>query len=126
MNKKIDMYLEALQEPQSEIATAFVALSAANMIMAAIRLYKEYFTKAAKQCANLPQNEKSICVLRAKLVAKSKQLQKLKGDMAKCTQAKDAQVCKNKLAEKINALYSEVKFMSERIKALQQQTKQAQ
>jgi len=130
----IDCYLEYLQEgPAANIAgaaakgagaavnpllAAGVGISAVNLLMMGLRTYKDYFTKAARQCADLTPGEKAICMTRAKMLAKNAQLQTIKSKMAACAKAKDAQKCKGKLVDKMKGLADEVKFFSDRFKAL--------
>lgn len=97
----------------SPLMGAGIALSAANMLVMATRTYKEYFTKVARQCADLAPDDKALCMLRAKMLAKNAQLQTIKSKLGKCKNDK----CKGKLVEKMKALAGEVKFLSDRMQA---------
>jgi hypothetical protein len=129
----IEEYLEYLNEIEpvttalaaaavaKPLFAAGVALSAANLSLQASRFYKEYFTKAARKCKDLTPKEKSICMVRAKMLAKNAQLQKLKQGMAKCAKARNAEKCKQKLSVKMQKLAQEVSFLSDRMKEIRQQ-----
>jgi hypothetical protein len=134
MENIVECYLDYLQEgPATNAAAgavggavanpllaAGVGLSAANLLLMGIRTYKDYFTKVARQCADLTPGEKAICMTRAKMLAKNAQLQTIKSKMNACAKAKDPQKCKGKLVAKMKSLADEVKFFSDRFKALKQ------
>ena len=115
---KLDKHLEQIQQELVVTSTTLAALSAASLVMAATRLYKDYFTKAARQCSDLAPNEKSMCMLRTKMLAKNVMLQKLKSSMAKCKKAKDQKKCEEKLSGKMQKVAAEIKYLGERFKDL--------
>ena len=116
----LDEYLNTLQEFEPvTLAAAGVVLGAANLIMMATRTYKDYFTKAARQCTGLPPHERSICILKAKYYATNVQLQTLKGSMSKCTKAKSMEKCKMKMFKKIKEVQTHMKGLVNRMKQLE-------
>ena len=119
---KLDEHLNRIQEFEPvTMAVAGTAFGAVNVIMMATRTYKDYFTKAARQCSGLPPKEKAICMVRAKMHAFNVQLQTVKGSMGKCSKAKDAGKCKLKLGKKIKELAMKVREQAERLKELKGQ-----
>ena len=110
--KKIDLYLDHVQE----IATAMVVLSTASLLVTATNLYKQYFTKNARQCSGLAANERSICMLNAKMLAKKVQLGALKDAINKCKKSKNSEQCKAKISVKADKIGKEIKYLIGRIK----------
>jgi hypothetical protein len=92
--------------------------SAFNM---AFNLYKQYFTKAARQCKDLPGKEKAVCMLRAKAQGKQAQLNALKQAKTKCLKSKDPQKCAKKFDEKMSKVGGETGFLKSRMQQLAQQ-----
>jgi len=92
--------------------------SAFNM---AFQLYKNYFTKAAKQCKDLPGKEKAICMLRAKALGKEAQLKALKAASAKCMKTKSPAKCKAKFNQKMSKVGGESGFLKSRLQQLSAQ-----
>ena len=117
---KLDEYLNNLQE-EPVTAAVMLGLSAANIILGATRVYKAHFTKAARMCKDLGPREKSMCMTRAKMLAKNVQLQTMKGKMSECVKTKDAQQCKEKLSGKIQKLSTEIKFLADRFEEAKNQ-----
>jgi len=117
--KKLDEHLKNIQEfDPVTLTAAAVAFSAINVLMMALRTYKEYFTKAARKCKDLTPKEKAMCMVRAKMMAKNIQLMKIKAMVGKCAKAKSPEKCKIKLVNKIQKLSKEIKFYSVRIKQM--------
>lgn len=125
-NILIDEYLDHLELLDEVIPLAAVGLglSAINVLQHAFRLYQDYFTKAARECKALPEKEKAICMLKAKMTAKNAQLQKLKQSMSECQKTKDPQKCKEKISGRMMKISNEVKFLATRFKELRQQAYQ--
>lgn len=114
----LDEYLDKLQEFDPIV---LAGLSAANLIIASAKLYKQYFTKAARQCSDLQPREKALCMVRGKMLAKNAQLKILSSDMTKCQKVKNPLKCKEKLSGKMQKLSAEIKFLSDRFKEVKQQ-----
>jgi hypothetical protein len=127
-NYLIDDYLEHLDSIQEVVPLAAVGLgiSAVSILQTGFRLYQDYFTKAARQCKHLPDKEKAICMLKAKMTAKNAQLQKLKQGMSQCQKAKDPQKCKEKVSGRMMKISNQIKFFADRYKELRKQTYQKQ
>ena len=120
--KIVDEYLHNLQEIEPITTAALMAgLSAANLIVGATKLYKQHFTKAARMCSDLSPREKSMCMTRAKMLAKNVELQTLKGSMSKCTKAKDPTKCKERISGKMQKLAGEIKFLANRYEGVKKQ-----
>lgn len=113
----IDNYLDDLQEIVPLIAVG-LAFSAANVLIGATNLYKKNFTKAALRCKDLPEREKAICMLQAKMSAKNIQLQALKSNLAKCNTSKNPDRCKKKIVNKMQAISTDVRNVAIRYKQL--------
>lgn len=116
--KKLDNYLDQIQELTPTMMAVGMGLSAASLIVSATKMYKDYFTKAARQCSDLSPNEKSMCLLRSKMLGKNVQLQALKSSMAKCQKTKDSKACAEKLSGKMQKLAAEIKYLGDRFKEL--------
>jgi hypothetical protein len=86
-----------------------------------MNLYKQYFTKAARKCKDLPGKEKALCMLRAKAQAKEVQLNALKQGKQKCAKAKDPQKCAQKFDQKMSKVGGEAGFLKSRMTQLAQQ-----
>jgi len=114
----LDKQLERIQT--NEVAL-MIGISAASLLMTAYKTYKDYLTKAARQCSGLPPKEKAICMVRAKMYSKNVQLQTIKGAMGKCSKDKNPEKCKLKLGTKIKELAKEVRATAERLKELKSQ-----
>lgn len=116
---KLDEHLHKIQQT-NEVAL-MAAFTAASLLMTAYKMYQDYFTKAARQCASLPPKEKGVCMVRAKMYATNVQLQSVKGAMAKCGKSKDPEKCKLKLGKKLKQLAMAVKNNADRYKELKAQ-----
>lgn len=100
------------------VLAAVSIFSAFNM---AFQLYKNYFTKAARRCKDLPGKEKAICMLRAKAQAKEAQLKALKQASAKCMKTKSPAKCKAKFNQKMSKVGGETGFLKSRMQQLAKQ-----
>lgn len=120
MSEIVKSYLEGLQEIVPIVAVG-LAFSAANALIGATSLYKKNFTKAALRCKDLPDREKAICMLRAKVLAKNVQLQALKSNLARCKESKNPEKCKVKIVGKMEKISKDMKFLDGRFKELKGQ-----
>jgi hypothetical protein len=125
MSDIVQKYLDNLQEEAlQEIDPTLLALSATGVsfgiLNMAMRMYKDYFNKAARDCKDLPPREKSICMVKAKLDAKGAQLREIKRKSSECSKTRNPGKCRGKLAEKIRKLTEEVKFLRNRLRYLDQ------
>jgi len=115
---KLDNYLNQIQTEVVITTTVLAGLSAANLIVAGVKLYKSNFTKAARQCAGLPEKEKALCMLKTKALAKNVQLKSLQSNTGKCVKTKNPEKCKDKLSNTINKLSKDIKYLNKRFKNL--------
>jgi len=136
-NYIVEQYLEYIQENMASglaaasgtaaaVGTgAFAPILAAASIFSAFnmafQLYKNYFTKAAKQCKDLPGKEKAVCMLRAKSIGKQAELKALKQASAKCMKTKSPEKCKAKFNQKMSKVGGEAGFLKSRMQQLSQQ-----
>ena len=109
---------EQLKRIQTNEIALMTSLTIVSLTMAAVRLYKDYLTKAALRCGGIPDKEKAICMLHAKVYAKKAQLQSLTGAVGKCTKVKNPEACKVKMVTKIKQLNREIENLSNRVKEL--------
>ena len=72
-------------------------------------------------CSDLSPREKSMCMTRAKMLGKNVQLQALKGSMSKCSKARNAEKCKEKISGKMQKLASDIKFLANRYEGVKKQ-----
>jgi len=100
------------------VLAAVSVFSAFNM---AFNLYKNYFTKAARQCKDLPGKEKALCMLRAKSAGKNAQLNALKQASNKCMKTKSPDKCKQKFHAKMSKVGGEAGALKSRFQQLSQQ-----
>jgi len=110
----LDNYLDDLQE----IAPVLIGISAVNTILMAANVYKKHFTKAALRCKDLPDREKAICMLNAKVYAKKIEASTLKFNLTKCSKNKNPEKCKTKIKTKLHSVLSDIKNLSAREKQL--------
>jgi len=113
----LEDYLESVQEA----LPLMLAFTAASLSMSAFNIYKQYLTRAARSCKDLPPKEKGICMLRYKLQGKKAQLSKLNGSMAQCNKAKKVELCKQKLVNKAQKVGSDIEFLAKRMDELRKQ-----
>jgi len=120
-----DQYVKQLQgEPLEEIEPTLLAISATSAAFGitnmALRLYKDYFNKAARKCKDLPPREKGICMMKAKLDSKKEQLSEIKRKSSDCSKTRKPTKCRAKLSEKIKKRTQEVQFLVQRLQQLSQ------
>ena len=109
---KLDEHLARIQE--IEPMSIMIAISAASLIVTATNLFKQHLTKGSRQCADLADKERSLCMLRAKMLAKKVQAAALKDGMNKCKKAKNPEQCKQKLQVKMKKVTGEVAYLNSR------------
>lgn len=125
MGNPTEKYLEKLQEEElQEIEPVLLAISATTASLSignmALRLYKDYFNKAARRCKDLPAREKSVCMLKAKLEGKKTQASEIKRKSSECSKTRKPEKCRGKLSEKIKKITEEVRFLTQRLQQLSQ------
>ena len=125
MSKVLEKYLDNLQEDNlQEIDPTLLAISATSAAFGisnmAFRLYKDYFSKAARKCKDLPPREKSLCMLKAKLDAKNEQLSAIKKKSSDCSKTNKPEKCRLKLSDKLKKLTQEVTMLTQRVQQLNQ------
>jgi hypothetical protein len=133
-NYIVEQYLEYIQEIPGAAAVTGAAVGTGAMftpVLAAVsifsafnmafQLYKNYFTKAARQCKDLPGKEKAVCMLRAKSLGKEAELKALKQASAKCMKTKSPEKCKAKFNQKMSKVGGEAGFLKSRMQQLSQQ-----
>ena len=126
---ELDTYLTSIQEEDQlqEIEPVTMAIItgvfyAASVLNIGLKAYKTYFTKAARRCKDLPSQEKSLCMLNAKLLGKKAELAKLQGGLGKCSKVKKGpEKCVLKLKNKMAKVNQQMKFLQQRAKQLSQQ-----
>lgn len=107
------------KEIKQEVAgTTYLAISATFLLMNAYRIYKEYLTKAARQCGTMTGRDKSLCMTKYKLDATKAQMEKLRKDLSKCKEAKNPDKCEEKLKEKIKKLQDKHKKLFRRYRSI--------
>jgi hypothetical protein len=116
----VESYLEKLQE--FDPLTMMAAVSILNLISTAYQTYLKNFTRVARRCVDLPDQEKALCMLNAKVDSKSEQLRLLKQANSKCFQAKEqSNKCKEKVLPAIQKVQDEINVYKGRIEVLKQQ-----
>jgi hypothetical protein len=125
---QVDNYLDVIQEGQlQEIEPVTMAIItgvfyASSVLNIGLKAYKTYFTKAARRCKDLPPQEKSLCMLNAKMLGKKAELAKLQGGMGKCSKVKKGpEKCVIKLKSKISKVNQQLQFLQKRVKQLGKQ-----
>ena len=116
----VEEYLNQIQEiePITMVAAAASIFSVFNI---SFNLYKQYFTKAARKCKDLPGKEKALCMLRAKAKGKEIQLNALKQGKQKCVKTKGPQKCAQKFDQKMSKVGGETGFLKSRMQQLASQ-----
>ncbi len=103
------------------LAPVMAAVSIFSAFNMAFQLYKNYFSKAARRCKDLPAKEKAICMLKAKAMAKEAQLKALKQAAAKCAKTKNPVKCKQKFNAKMSKVGGEQGYLKSRMQQLSSQ-----
>lgn len=98
----LQKFLAAVSSPAG-MAVGGAAL-AALVTFAAYKLYKNYFSKAAKACAGKKGAEKDACMQAHRMKAKQAQAKVLMRGMSACKNSKDPAKCKAAIQAKIAKL----------------------
>lgn len=85
---------------------AGAAAIAAAAIYAGYKIYKRFFSQAAKACSGKSGAEKTVCMNNYKKQAIQKQISATQSAAAKCSKSKDPAKCKSAIAKKIASLKS--------------------
>jgi len=118
----VETYLDRLQEDLLTMAGVTSAIMIANFANMAYQTYLKNFTRVARRCEDLPDQEKAICMLNAKIEAKAEQLRLLMQANAKCFQAKEnSNKCKEKVVPKVQKVQDEIDLYKGRLEVLKQQ-----
>jgi len=80
------------------------AAAAAMAIYAGAKIYKRFFSQAAKACSGKSGAEKTACMGKYKKQAIMKQASAIQSAASKCAKSKDPAKCKAAVAAKVNAL----------------------
>ena len=125
---QVDIYLNVIQEDElQEIEPATMAIItgvfyAASILNLGFKTYKTYFSKAARKCKDLPPQEKSLCMLNAKLIGRRAELAKIQGGLSKCSKVKKGpEKCVAKLRAKMEKSKQQIQFLQQRAKQLGKQ-----
>jgi hypothetical protein len=84
------------------------AAAAALAIYAGYKLYKRFFSQAAKACSNVSGAEKTACMAKFRKQAIIKQIAATQSGMAKCGKSKNPDSCKKAIAQKVASLKAKV------------------
>ena len=85
---------------------AGAAAVAAAAIYAGYKIYKRFFSQAAKSCSGKSGAEKTVCMNNYKKQAIQKQITAIQSAAAKCSKSKDPAKCKAAINKKIASLKS--------------------
>lgn len=113
-NQTIEEYINHLNE-MGPVFTAYIGTMIAKT---AYDFYQKNYSAFARQCKDLPANEKTICMLHAKARAKTAEINKLKSGISKCAKAKNPDKCKSTLQNKVNQANATMKLTLNRAKQL--------
>ena len=97
------------------IVPMMIAMYGTSLLKMGLDFYEKNFSKFARECSGLGENEKGICMLRAKKRAMEGQIAFLEKSIANCAKAKDAAICEQKLRTKITSLKSDAGYLSDRL-----------
>jgi len=87
-----------IQAAQGLLAVAAVVAAATVVSM---KIYKAYFSKAAKSCNKFKGDEKKKCMKKFKVDAIKQQIASLNSSKSKCKNTKDPKMCVSKIDIKI-------------------------
>ena len=118
--KDFARYYIMYQDNLNEVGALFGAFIGASLAKMAFDFYKQNYSRFARECKNLPENEKNICMLNAKAKAKKAEVMKLQQAAAKCSKAKNPEKCKATMMNKINQASATMKLTIARMKQLRQ------
>jgi len=80
------------------------AAAAALAIYAGYKIYKRFFSQAAKACAGKSGKEKTACMNKYKKTALMKQASAIQSGVSKCAKSKDPAKCKAALSKKVASI----------------------
>lgn len=95
-----------VQIPPAYLHGVAAATAAAILATVAYKIYKRFFSAAAKACAKAP--DKSACMKKFKMQALSKQAAALQAGMAGCSHSKNPAQCKSKLQARLAKVRKQV------------------
>lgn len=84
------------------------AALAALLIYGGTKIYKRFFSQAAKACKGKSGGEKTACMKQAKANAIKKQISDIKSGAAVCAKSKNPEACKAGVAKKIAKLQAKM------------------
>jgi len=88
------------------------AAAAALAIYAGAKIYKRFFSQAARACQDQSGANKSVCMNKYKKTAIMKQAAGIQSASRSCSKAKDPQICQAAIAKKVNALKAKAANLS--------------
>jgi hypothetical protein len=100
------MQLTGKGKVAASIAAATVAAAA---VAGAYKIYKNYFSKAARACKGKEGDAKQACMKKFKADAVKAEISALKSGMSKCAKSKDPAKCKAAIQKKIQGLQAKGK-----------------
>ncbi len=90
--------------PLNELVPIMLYFSATSTLMMAYRFYKEYMTRAARECGSLSGRDKNLCMLKFELDGLKAQKNQIEAGLKDCDKAKDPRKCKEKLTRELRKI----------------------
>jgi len=95
--------LSALKGGAEAMAPVVIAAGVAAI---GYKAYQRFLSAAAKSCAGLSGDAKTICMKKYKVKALQKRVQVMRSNISKCSKSKNPSLCKSKIEDKIRRLSS--------------------
>lgn len=90
-------------------APVMMAISATSLVLMAIRTYKDYLRKAARECKSLEGRDKNLCMLRHDIDALKAKNKKLMQGLNKCSKSRNKEKCEEKIKKEIEKTNEKIK-----------------
>ncbi|MFW6242532.1 MAG: hypothetical protein ACOC2W_00065 [bacterium] len=99
-------------------SSIMLAFAATNTLMLAYRLYKEFLTKAAKECKQYIGRDKSLCMAKFELDGLKLKKEHLENGLKDCDKARDPKSCKMKIEKELDKTNKEIEKKEKQFKML--------
>lgn len=93
----------------NEATPIMMAFSATSVLMMAYRFYKEYMTKASRECGSLQGRDKNLCMLKFELDALEAKKSELERGLKDCEKTRDPKKCESKINKELRKTENKLK-----------------
>lgn len=101
-------YLDLKNKENVNETPIFSIFIAANSLMMAYRFYKEFITKASRECKSYVGRDKSLCIAKFELDGLKTKKHHLEIGLKDCEKAKDQKRCERKIQKELDKTNNEI------------------